>query len=144
MNNHTQTLLDLAYRDARRERGRQPSVANVRRHLNGAWADARENTIAMWADRIIANIPRARLIAKLDLVWSLLIQAHLNWEWPWDEDETVHAVAWGLATLRWLENEKRGRTPPRPALSNDEIAAYLAAKETRQLSLWPTLAEVTP
>ncbi|MGD9100038.1 MAG: hypothetical protein PVF45_06125 [Anaerolineae bacterium] len=140
MDDFTRTLLDLAYRECKRKRIKL-TVANVRHEMYSYWANARDSAIATWAKRIAERTPRARLVEKLDTVFDLLIEAGIDWEWPWDEDEIVHTVAWGLATLRWLNWEEAGRTPPRPRCMDDEIEAWIAARETRQLSLWPELAQ---
>jgi hypothetical protein len=103
------------------------------------WAMARDIAIAAWAQRIIEQVPHSRLAGKLDIVFDLLIKAGVDCEWPWEQDKVVPTVAQGLATLRWINLEAAGRAPPRPTGMDDEIEAWITAKETRQLSLWPGL-----
>jgi hypothetical protein len=115
MNTYTQTLLDLACQRASNMLG-GPTIFKVRRQFTTLWTDARYNTIAAWADRIVANVPAPRLIAKLDLVNALLHRESIDFEWPWDDADTIQFVAWGLATLRYLN---------RPiALTKAQVARY--------------------
>ncbi len=141
MDNFTRTLLELAYQECKRTQT-QLSVANVRYLMNEYWAMARDIAIAMWAKRIIERIPHSRLVDKLDIVFDLLIKAGVDCEWPWDEDEIAPTVARGLATLRWVNLEAAGRTPPRAVGMDDEIEAWLVARDMRQLPLWPELGSL--
>jgi hypothetical protein len=137
MDGFTQELLEAAYREVRKkQRKGELDAVNVRHHLWKRWADARDGTIARWAERIAAKLPCARLAAKVETVFDLLDEAGIYWwEWPHDEDEAVYAVAWGLATLRWVNREHAGRAPV-PDCTDDEIEAWLEAREPRQLALW--------
>ncbi|MCP4590773.1 MAG: hypothetical protein GY842_08510 [bacterium] len=47
----------------------------------------------------------------------------------------MYAVAWGLASLRWINRERAGRAPV-PRYTDDEIEEWIAVKEPRQLSLF--------
>ncbi len=141
MDNFTQTLLELAYQECKRKQVKL-SVANVVERMNEYWAMARDVALAMWAKRIIEQIPHSRLADKLDIVFDLLIKAGVDCEWPWEKDEIVPAVARGLATLRWINLEAAGRTPPRAVGMDDEIEAWLVARDTRLLPLWPELGSL--
>jgi len=138
MNAFTRELLDLAYRTCQTRRGTRLSVANVRRQMERHWRNYREGTIAMWATRIAGSVSHPCLATKFDVVFDLLVQAGVYyWEWPGDDEvERAWATAWGLATLRWLNRERAGRAPAPPECADDEIAAWLAGQQTRQLPLW--------
>ncbi len=137
MDAYTQELLELAYQTCKTRRGTKLTVANVRQQMESHWHNYRKGIIVMWATRIAESVSHPRLAAKLDVVFDLLVQAGIHyWEWPGDdEQERAWATAWGLATLRWLNRERAGRTLV-PGCSNAEIAAWMAKQETLQLSFW--------
>ncbi len=138
MDESTERLLSLAYLAYKRDNKRtEPSVSHMQYLVGNRWAVARLNVIATWAEEIEARVDRARLIGKLDVVFELLEEAGVRgWEWPWDEPEAANSVAWGLATLRWVNRMAAGRCPPRPDCSDDEVRDWLEAKMTRQLTLF--------
>ena len=133
----TERFLELAYLVHRQNHKRgKPSVGAMRKLMGKQWADTRLNVISTWAEGIQASVCGERLVGKVELVFGLLREQGIDWEWPWDEDEAVHTAAWGLATLRWICRAAAGRCPPRPECADDEIEDWLEAKETKQLSLW--------
>ena len=137
MDESAERALELAYLSFKREnKRREPSVAVMQRLMMEQWTATRLNTVSAWADEIQARVGRERLLGKLETVFELLERARVDWEWPWDEVEAVNTVAWGLATLRWINRAAAGRCPPRPECADEEIRDWLDARKTRQLSLW--------
>ena len=141
MDDFTRTLLDLACRECERKRIKL-TVANVRRLADKYWIHARDNTIATWAERIVERSTRARLVDLFEVVFDLLTRAGIyHWEWPGDDEEEIAwTVAWGLATLRWINREAAGRTPPRPACTtDDELRMWIEEQKIYRLPLWAGL-----
>ena len=142
MDDYTQKLLEQAYRTCKkRKRKDMPTVANVRWEMGPHWTDDRDGVVEEWAARIFKNVPLDRLALKWETVYDLLAREGVyasvwNWEWPLDDlRELAHTVAFGLASLRWINRERAGRAPV-PRCTDDEIGDWLAVKEPRQLSLF--------
>lgn len=139
MDKETERLLSLAHLAYKRgHRRREPSVVVMQRLVGQQWAAVRLNVISTWADEIQARVCHERLVSKLEVVFQLLERAGvIGWEWPWDDLEAVYTVAWGLATLRWINRVDAGHHPRYPLeCADDEVQAWLEARQTRQLSLW--------
>ncbi len=138
MDDFNRELLKAAYKACKKRRKGKPTVTAVdlRHEMWSHWRDVRDYTITRWADRIVERVPRTRLVAKVETVFDLVEKAGIHWwEWPHNEDEAVYAVAWGLATLRWV-NQERAERAPVPRCTDDEIENWIAVREPRQLSLF--------
>ena len=100
-------------------------------HLYIAWRDA---ILEAWAGSTLAHVPEEKLLALTDIVLDMLA---VHGEW-WDEPEPgeeAETVAWGLAVLRWLNQENRRRAPTLQ-YTEGEVEMMIYEAYPIQLSLW--------
>jgi hypothetical protein len=148
MDTFTERLFEAAYETCRgRARRRRPvAVRDLVNQVEAQWVIFRDGTIAAWAYRTACRVPKARLVAITDQVVDLLLySADLYWWEPPDPEdgaECAQFTAFALATLRWIHREEAGRAPI-PRYTEDEAAAWLAGKQTVQLSLWDVWSRAT-
>jgi hypothetical protein len=148
MDAFTERLFEAAYETCRgRARRRRPvAVRDLVNQVEAQWVIFRDATIAAWAYRTACRVPKARLVAITDQVVDLLLySADLYWWEPPDPEdgaECAQFTAFALATLRWIHREEAGRAPI-PRYTEDEAAAWLAGKQTVQLSLWDVWSRAT-
>lgn len=107
-----ESLCEVAYQEARRKKpkNRPVEVKDLIAPLFTAWVNFRDNALAFWMDSTAANVPAEKLLALYDGVDDLLFKQGIYlWEDPYDDEETVHFIAWGIAVLRWSYKAEAGR-----------------------------------
>ena len=134
MDEFTADLAQCAYETLQSRKGKRVELSTLKDGIWQCYTAWRDAIIEAWADTTLGRVPSAHLTARMGVVWDCLAHHGEYWEWP-EEQDAAAWTAWGLAVLRWLNQEFQERVPE-PQFSHEELSAWLAAKTPIQLSMF--------
>lgn len=131
MNDFTLDLLSAAYQICLERNRGKVTPHKLRQQIDECWTDYRYLTIEGGAKQIMLDVPQDALAGQLPVVFTLLIDAGIEWERPETDErlEAAWATSWGLAVLWWLRREEQERIPI-VQCTDDDIERWIASKGT--------------
>lgn len=125
MNEFTHAVATAAITELRKGRGGKAiTMPTLIGHMNSLMIEYRDAKLDEWRDQILDHVPHERLEYLYFAVRDEMFKWGLyDWELP-DDEWLTEWVAWGLACVRWLNQEYAERTP-QLIYADDELQAWL-------------------